>query len=481
MAAAVVWTCCLILNWLCVLACALSAAEQEVCSIQPQNCDANRAFSSLVQLNSRAFHLKQLSSFPQMPPMPIQMSVANRLAKHDTLNTVPVPPSELLPYDDQLLRLQNEVELRNALRDWSYSSPQLKDEAVPVSGISLHAEVAPLAPIRGPFVPGLDDHTGHADTMRSLLDFSFKEPFDPSEHGTDHENEVEGIKGKGMEHPGTQHGGAAIMESIHEAFSPDQISLAGEGEVFQWWLFYIMSFLFFAMLFMAVPFVGLGTNLHCATNFLGSSIRAAIHRLDKTLLGVQVNVGHLSLNLFDGYLDCDHLTVYNPPGYSSQYLMQATKVLVDVDIGQMVTSCMNKVSVDKLVFKGVTANYERKWGTSNMQEVLQFIEEKTAQLNLLKSKDSKKSMPSSQAASSKSSFELHRVDVQNILVNVRPSGGIGDYMNFEMEAADVYYQDFDKEVGYTIIDDIVKELLRSLLKTVISNVAGKQALPDYVA
>jgi len=154
---------------------------------------------------------------------------------------------------------------------------------------------------------------------------------------------------------------------------------------------------------------------------------------------------------------------------------------VDVDIGQMVTSCMNKVSVDKLVFKGVTANYERKWGTSNMQEVLQFIEEKTAQLNLLKSKDSKKSMPSSQAASSKSSFELHRVDVQNILVNVRPSGGIGDYMNFEMEAADVYYQDFDKEVGYTIIDDIVKELLRSLLKTVISNVAGKQALPDYVA
>jgi len=276
---------------------------------------------------------------------------------------------------------------------------------------------------------------------------------------------------------------------------PNGLSVAiggpgGEGERAHHILFILLCILFVSMLCMSVPFVGLGTEVACIGDFLGKNIKAGIEEFDRSILGVDVTIGNLTVNPFDGYIDCEHLIVHNPVGYTSPYLLKAEKVFLDIDMLKLSSSFMNKVSVDRMVFKDITAIYEKKWGSSNMQEVLQFLNEEpetapeVAEKALPKGREEggeamkeKKTKKVGTGAVEQNDvvYELHRVDVQNVSVNVRLAGTIGEYVNLDMEAGDVYYKDFNAEVGHSMMDDVVRELLRSLLKTVITKVAGKSA------
>lgn len=302
----------------------------------------------------------------------------------------------------------------------------------------------------------------------------------------------------------------STLEFVLEQPSAFSVAIGGpggEGERAHQALFVLLCILFVSMLCMTVPFVGLGTEVACVADILGKSIKVGIEKFDRSVLGVDVTIGNLTVNPFDGYIDCEHLIVHNPVGYTSPYLLKAEKVFLDIDMLRLSSSFMNMVSVEKMVFKDITAIYEKKWGTSNMQEVLQFLNEEPKTSSCCGAKPcgakhccgakpcgakhccgakpygakevAEKALPKgagTEAAERKDVvYELHRVDVQNVNVNVRLAGTIGEYVNLDMEAGDVYYKDFNAEVGHSIIDDVVRELLRSLLKTVITKVAGKSA------
>lgn len=261
-------------------------------------------------------------------------------------------------------------------------------------------------------------------------------------------------------------------------------------------LFFGLVFLFVSMFVMAVPFVGLGADANVSGHVIGNSIKAYLHKMDVSILGVHVEIGHLTVNPFDGYVDCEHLIVHNPPGYSSPHLLKADKVLLDIDMEKLVLSRMNKISVEKLVFRDMTAIYEKKWTTSNVQEVLDHLAKKelikkdevaltTAARDAAHAKADLFRQPSKmlsemqkkreEAAKNASKVEVHRVEVQNTSVNIRPSGNVGEYVSFNVEAGNIHYKDFHTEVGHAVADDIAQELLKAILKTVISNVAGQHA------
>lgn len=270
--------------------------------------------------------------------------------------------------------------------------------------------------------------------------------------------------GAQLEELGPAAPGLSLLEMLLEFQSGSGLDgPGGKGSSFHALLFFLLGGLFIAMVLMSVPFVGLGMNANLSGYLIGRSIKAGIQKFDKKVLGVDIEVGQLTVNPFDGYVDCEHLIIFNPPGYTSPHLLKAEKVLLDIEMLKLIKSATQKISVEKLVFKDITAVYEKKWGTSNVQDVLDFL----AKQNLID--------PETTPDVPEKDFEVHRVEVENFSVNLRPTGSIGEYININMEAGDVSYKDFAKEVGHLEITDIVRELLKALLKTVLSNVAGQHA------
>merc|ERR1719199_1862145 len=114
-----------------------------------------------------------------------------------------------------------------------------------------------------------------------------------------------------------------MLEVLLESSSAHLEGPGGEGQSLHGLLFFVLVFLFVSMLVMSVPFVGLGADANVSGYVIGNSIKAYLSQMDVSILGVHVEIGHLTVNPFDGYVDCEHLIVHNPPGYSSPHLLKA--------------------------------------------------------------------------------------------------------------------------------------------------------------
>lgn len=229
----------------------------------------------------------------------------------------------------------------------------------------------------------------------------------------------------------------------------------GEGMLVQQIFFWLMIALFMVVLGTSVPYIALGHDCHCCADLMGKTIEAGIETFDESLLGVKVSIGRLSVNPMDGYVDVEKLIIHNPKGYTSKYLLSASKVLVDLDMFTLVRTCKKTIKVDRLLFQDITVNYEKKLRTSNVQEVLDHMG------------------PPPKPLPDDTIIELHKVDVQDVGAEVRPSGAIGNWIHMQVAAGDVHYHDYIAQVGEKHLGPIVQTLLRSVLKTVLINVAGK--------
>ena len=103
-----------------------------------------------------------------------------------------------------------------------------------------------------------------------------------------------------QEEPGLAEPVVSMLEVLLEQHADILSGPSGEGEWAQRMLFYSMASLFVAMLLMAVPFVGLGTDVNCCAHFVGMSIQAGVQKFDRSVLGVDVEIGKLTVNPFDG-------------------------------------------------------------------------------------------------------------------------------------------------------------------------------------
>lgn len=220
--------------------------------------------------------------------------------------------------------------------------------------------------------------------------------------------------------------------------------------------------------------MGLPIALWAIAAFLGRSIKFGIETCDRLFIGTDVTINKLETNIFQGVIFIDTLEVQNPEAgkYDSPYLLRAGVVHIDLDMWALVCSFFRHVKIEKLEFKQVDVIYEKGWQSSNVQDVLGFLKGKGSGSTKAAVEGSKEADGSEPQNESRIGVTLHEVMVEDVGARVQAQmlGGRG----MRVSVGDIGYKDFAEEVGESTMGPIIQVLLKSVLKTVIVNVAGKQ-------
>jgi len=198
-------------------------------------------------------------------------------------------------------------------------------------------------------------------------------------------------------------------------------------------------------------------------NLLGSLVKNILANFDSSTLGVKIEVGDLQLDPASGRVEVAGLTVHNPEGYHSEYLLHADRVVVDIDMQKLLYSFGKEVDIEEMVFDGVDVIYEKSLTTSNLQDLLKKLS------------DSEESQEAGQAQTQKEDIKvvLHTVLAQNIGAKLATCLTRGH--GLRLEVGNLSYQDFDKEMGAGRgMMDIIKTLIKTLIKSVLATVLGKE-------
>lgn len=192
-------------------------------------------------------------------------------------------------------------------------------------------------------------------------------------------------------------------------------------------------------------------------NVLGSLIKSMVEKFDASTLGVEVEIGSLVFDAAVGRVNVDSLTVFNPEGYHSEYLLHAEKVVVDIDMQKLLYSLGKELHVEELFFDGIDVKWEQGLHSSNLQDLQRTLE----------------SYPClDSSATSEVKVVLHTILAQNIgaKLTTKLTRGHGP----RVEVATLRYDDFDKEMGGLRSSmGIARILLQTLIKSVLATVVGK--------
>jgi len=256
---------------------------------------------------------------------------------------------------------------------------------------------------------------------------------------------------------------------------------------------------------------------HCMNSTVSSIVHKTIERFDKRHLGVDIDLGHITSNLGRGYVSLHNFVIHNPEGgvepydasagifcypvshrkYKSPYLLNARDVVIDVDVWMYIRSFGKRIEIENIVFRHVDLICEKTWSSSNIHEVLDFMEERTHKKKeegktqtqggkasaSISGKDpeqggkpgdkkgGKKEGKGAKCTADQTELVLRRVVVEEVGLRVEAQmlGGFG----MRLEISDIHYHDFATEVGESMADDVARVLLTSILKSAIVNAAGK--------
>jgi len=236
------------------------------------------------------------------------------------------------------------------------------------------------------------------------------------------------------------------------------------------WLMFFIGVLFPTVACMVWQIIGC-----CLSRSMGKAIEFAIETYDTAVIGVDVEIGKLSVNPFEGVIIADGLTIDNPKGYKSDYLLNAKLVHIDFDMKSLIFSGFSQCKVQKFVLQRVDIIYEKTWSSSNVHDVLQFLEGDHSEDKDKKAAEEAKKRKAE--ASKKNKKDAMNVELQEVLVEdvgLRLQGQMIGGHGARLALADIKFDNFTKEVGSGYMDDIVKVLLKSIMKTVVANVVGRR-------
>jgi len=214
---------------------------------------------------------------------------------------------------------------------------------------------------------------------------------------------------------------------------------------------------------------------------LGYSIKSAIETFDRRFLGVDIEIGDLSVAICSGRIDMHGFQVKNPEGYKSPYLLNASTVVIDLNTTAFLTSFGNRIEVDILEMKDIDCivEYDKAFGgTSNVDRVMEFLnheskpsEKKAKQVESTVNETGK--APPKKAASKE--VVVHKVLFSDIGARVATKlGGV------RVAVGDIKLDDFSKEVGAHLLEDVVYFIMKTFTKTLLVNITGKSFADKFL-
>jgi len=206
---------------------------------------------------------------------------------------------------------------------------------------------------------------------------------------------------------------------------------------------------------------------------LGGVIKSSVEALDRKVIGVDVEIGRLSINPFQAYISVEDVTVNNPDGYQAPYLMKVEKIYVNIDAVALCRSCFRHIVVDDLVFTGLDVIYAKKLLSSNFNDVIDFMALDDAEKKH-KTDDEAQKTPESEMQ-----ITLRRVLVEG--VGMKVAAEIGGGMGPRLEVGNMDYANFSEEVGGSgaLLSTAVSLLMRTILKSAVVNTMGKGAVATF--
>jgi hypothetical protein len=193
-----------------------------------------------------------------------------------------------------------------------------------------------------------------------------------------------------------------------------------------------------------------------------------VERIDKYLLGVDSSVDNVKLDIFTGKLTLSGILLSNPEGYDSPYLLAAKELHIDIDMEEYFRSRLYHLSIERLLLTDVQVYHEHgKEGRTNTRDVMQYLTEgdgSDAVAAAASTTDTKETWQDWICRDVRVS--LHEFKVQDLVVKLHHLGPL-----HTVDCSDIYYKDYEAEVGDSVIDDLALFVVRTILKTAVSDVA----------
>ncbi|CAK8990478.1 unnamed protein product [Durusdinium trenchii] len=198
------------------------------------------------------------------------------------------------------------------------------------------------------------------------------------------------------------------------------------------------------------------TTVLVAKAIMSSRVANGLRALSDFVLHMELKVESTYVDLSEGLICIDGLELKNPPGraWRSEKLLTAKRIRCHLRLRDFLASRCRQLMIQELQILGVELIYEKTLDSSNVHEVLSKIGEIKENLRPPENRPPE--------------LKLREVRIQDIAVRVQ--GFVGARAN--IAAADLIYEDFSEEVGPVKSEFLLALLLRTLLKSAVSNVLG---------
>lgn len=265
----------------------------------------------------------------------------------------------------------------------------------------------------------------------------------------------------------------SLLQTPHALQSDRHLALGQRGNDMSWLLF-IFGFAMGAILCGLVPLV-----FHAHGRSIVRALECASDYCDRAGLGVDVDLGKVSANLGDGVVLVHGMTIFNPPGYSSDYLLKVKKVKLELSLSQFFWSNFRTVAIDKLVLRGVDIVYDKSWRSSNVNDALIMTESEA----LPKKQGEVEWAEWQETGKAPRKAEVHREDSVRVTLKSVELEDVGVRMAHEMlkgaglrmSLDNITFSDFGSHSGVdATLPATSRSLLRSILKTVRATIASKR-------
>ena len=189
---------------------------------------------------------------------------------------------------------------------------------------------------------------------------------------------------------------------------------------------------------------------------MSSRVANGLQALSDFVLKMELKVASAYVDLSEGLICIDGLELKNPPEreWRSPYLLTAKRIRCHILLRDFVMSRCRQLTVQELHVVGMELMYEKTFNSSNVNDVLTKISEIKESLRPPENKPPE--------------LKLRQVRIQDIAVRVQ--GFVGARAN--IAAADLTYEDFSSEVGPVKAEFLLVLLLKTVLKSAVSNVLG---------
>lgn len=193
--------------------------------------------------------------------------------------------------------------------------------------------------------------------------------------------------------------------------------------------------------------------------FAGVVLQQLIQQFDVTFLGVDVSIDNLQLNPFKGMIKLSGLTVFNPPGFSSEHILTAESLYFDLDMLALVMSLIGHVIIDELLIQGVHVICEAGQ-PSNIEVVLNRLGITFSSVFTNTLGTNFRGALGGKAV--RTHVDVHKVAVEHIRAKA-VARIFGWLPNVELPVPDIHFQDLTKEAGTDAAVDVVRFLLDAVL------------------